>query len=294
MENNKDIHKWMNGELSDKEIENVDELKKITHYLSHLKVPNTDVNIAFEEFNKRKKQKKNKVFSLKFYSKIAAAILLLLAPVYYLYYLNATTTINTLIAETSTFNLPDDSEVSLSAHSNITYQKGKWKNNRSLKLQGEAYFKVQKGKTFTVKTDAGTIQVLGTQFNVKQRNNIFEVVCYEGAVKVTTQKSQKILHPGNIFQIINNKETQHKLTHRKSPNWIHQESSFTNIPLIDVLAELKRYYPVKIDISNINQQKLFNGSFTHKNLDIALKTITIPLNITYSNTNNTIILSNNE
>jgi len=51
------------------------------------------------------------------------------------------------------------------------------------KLFGKAYFDVDKGKTFTVKTDLGTVQVLGTRFDVESRDSIFKVVCYEGSVK---------------------------------------------------------------------------------------------------------------
>ena len=43
--------------------------------------------------------------------------------------------------------LPDHSEVVLNADSEITYKKSNWDTNRKLELQGEAYFKVAKGKT---------------------------------------------------------------------------------------------------------------------------------------------------
>lgn len=291
---NNNLHQWLNNELSDDEFkkssDRFNDLKKISHYTSYLQTPKLDVNKALEEFNKQKKQKKGKVINFKNYYKIAAVVLLLIVPAFYLYTLNITTNINTTIAETTIFNLPDASEVQLSANSKIRYKKGKWKSNRNLTLEGEAYFKVQKGKKFTVKTTVGNVSVLGTQFNVKQRKNIFEVVCYEGAVKVVTKTQATILQPGQLFQLINNKQTNNNTTKLKNPSWIHQESSFTNVPFIEVLEELKIYYPVKIDLKNINKQQLFTGAFTHKDLNIALKTITIPLGIKYNLANHQLIL----
>ncbi len=295
---NENLHKWLNDELPHDELRNnskeLEELKKISHYVSYIETPTTDVDLAFKAFTARKKQKKNKIVFFKTYYKIAAAILLLLAPAYYLYHLNSTTNVNTQIAETSTFNLPDKSVVILNSNSKINYTKATWKKNRTLNLQGEAYFKVQKGKKFTVNTKLGNVQVLGTQFNVKQRKNIFEVVCYEGAVKVYFNEIEKILHPGNILQIINGKLTKGKNTQQKTPTWIRKESSFTNAPLINVIAELQRYYPINVNLDSVNKQQLFTGTFTHNDLDVALKTITIPLNIKYNKSNQQITLLRND
>ena len=74
---------------------------------------------------------------------------------------------------------------------------------RDLTLEGEAYFKVQKGQTFSVNTTDGVVKVLGTHFNVKQRNNYFEVNCYEGLVSVTYNNETVKLPPGKTFRLIN-------------------------------------------------------------------------------------------
>ena len=47
----------------------------------------------------------------------------------------------------------------------------KWKNERSVNLDGEGFFKVAKGSKFDVETSAGTVSVVGTQFNVKNRKD---------------------------------------------------------------------------------------------------------------------------
>ena len=59
---------------------------------------------------------------------------------------------------------------------------------------------------------------------------------------------------------------------------------------------MTRYFYVKAvelngnSTENIDENQLFTGSFSHSNIDIALKSITLPLHLKYSKTNNTITL----
>mgnify|MGYP000288927999 CR=1 FL=1 len=52
----------------------------------------------------------------------------------------------------------------------------------------------------------------------------------------------------------------------------------------------KFYYALVCEAKNINTDLLFTGRFTHDNLDLALKSITQPLQLTYKKSNQTIIL----
>ena len=74
----------------------------------------------------------------------------------------------------------------------------------------------------------------------------------------------------------------HIKTNKTSPNWIASESSFDNATLQTVLKELEIQFPItiKTDVSSVNSR--FTGSFTHKNLDLALKSICNPLKLTYT------------
>jgi ferric-dicitrate binding protein FerR (iron transport regulator) len=64
----------------------------------------------------------------------------------------------------------------LNAASKLSFNEKKWADQRALTLEGEAFFKVQKGQTFSVNTTAGVITVLGTQFNVKERKTILKYI----------------------------------------------------------------------------------------------------------------------
>ena len=290
MKNEKEILKWLNGELSSPEIEDLkqsegsDTIEKIAHYSSLLEAPKVDAQKALDQFHTREKTKKQtqvRTLNLRTFYSIAAAALVLLTSAYFLFY-NTTSEYKTEIAQTKTFRLPDDSEVVLNAASKITLKEKEWKNKRDLTLEGEAYFQVKKGQTFSVISADGVVQVLGTHFNVKQRENYFEVRCFEGLVSVTHNSKTVKLPPGKTFRLINNKIEDVPDFNAQHPSWMQQESSFERIPLDLVIAELERQYDIKIKTEGIDTSKLFSGSFTHTNQKIALEAITIPLKLSYS------------
>ena len=300
MKNEKEILKWLNNGLSSKEIEDLKQsegfetLEKIAHYASQLETPKVDAPVALEAFklrNKTKKEIKFRTLNFKTFYKVAAVMAILLTSSYFLFF-NNTTSFETQIAQTKTFNLPDNSEVVLNAASKITFNEKKWKEKRDLSLQGEAYFKVQKGQTFSVNTADGIVQVLGTHFNVKQRDNYFEVHCYEGLVSVTYKNETVKLPPGKTFRVINDIIENVEDFNAQNPSWIQQESSFNQIPLNQVIAELERQYNIKIKVKDVDTSKLFTGSFTHTDKEIALQAVTIPLQLSYSTEGKNIIFYN--
>lgn len=302
MKNEKEILKWLNNELSSAEIEDLKQsegfetLEKIVHYTSQMETPKVDAHAALEAFKARNHSKKKiKVRTLNFKTlyRAAAVLVVLLTSAYFLFF-NNTKSFETQIAQTKTFNLPDNSEVILNAASKITFDEKKWKNKRDLKLEGEAYFKVQKGKTFSVNTDDGVVKVLGTHFNVKERKNYFEVTCYEGLVSVTYHTKTVKLSPGKTFRVIENQIENVPDSRAENPSWMQQESSFDRIPLNQVIAELERQYDTKIILQGIDTSKLFTGSFTHNDKKIALEAITIPLKLSYKIEGKTVIFYNYE
>lgn len=302
MKNENEIIKWLNGELSSKEIDDLKQsegfetLEKIAHYASHLETPKVDAQAALAAFKTRslsKKETKVRTLNFKSFFKVAAALVVLFTSSYFLFF-NNTQSYETGIAQTKTFRLPDNSEVLLNASSKITFNEKKWENNRDLTLDGEAYFQVQKGETFSVQTTDGVVKVLGTHFNVKQRNNYYEVTCYEGLVSVTYNNETVKLPPGKTFRVINKQIEAVDDLNIENPSWMQQESSFSQIPLNQVIAELERQYDIKIKVDGIDTSKLFTGSFTHTNQKIALEAVTIPLKLSYKIEGKTIVFYNYE
>ncbi|REH56577.1 FecR family protein [Tenacibaculum gallaicum] len=283
------ILKWLNGEISDEELsllkqdKNFKNLEKIAHYSSHIETPKVDIEKAFKEFElKKNTTKKSKVVPLNYknFYKYAAAVIVLLVSSYFLLF-NNSVNFSTQYAETKTFNLPDESEVILNANSTVSFNKKDWKNSRDIQLKGEAFFKVKKGKSFTVNTSVGKITVLGTQFNVKERNNYFEVKTYEGLVSVNYNNSLIKLAKRKIFKVINGKIDTLNTFNINNKSWLQDESNFKSTPLQFVLDDLQNQYGYVIKTKGVNLEQLYTGGFTHKDINVALQAVTIPLQLSY-------------
>lgn len=289
MNKESDILKWFDGEISTQEMktlypdENFSALEKTRFYTKQIEVPQIDAEKALADFKTRSFRKEApKVIPLNFKSflRIAAILVVLLTSSYFVFF-NNDKSFSTEIAEIETLYLPDNSEVILNAQSKLVFNKKDWEKSRTLDLDGEAFFKVTKGEKFTVYTDAGTIQVLGTQFNVKERDNYFEVKCYEGSVRVTQSNMETVLLPGKTFRIVNGEIVAVKDFNSETPSWLSEESTFDNVPLWQVINELEVQYDITISAENVNVSELFTGSFTHKDKNIALQSVTIPLKLSY-------------
>ena len=289
---NKDIllAKWLNNDISNKELE---ELNASPAYASYIKIaeatsqfttPDFDLESNFEAISKRLNQEKEvKVVRFKPYAtflKIAAVFAIIFAG--YLYIDSLSTTVTTQIAEKETFFLPDNSEVVLNANSEINYNKKNWSNSRAINLKGEAYFKVSKGNKFSVNTNNGIVEVLGTQFNVYNRQNSFYINCFEGLVSVAFNDTIIKLPAGQQLKVEEGRFISHSNINNDSPAWTTNESNFENVTLALVLKEIESQYPVKITTKNINVNKRFSGTLTHNNLNLALKSICDPLNLAFS------------
>jgi len=185
--------------------------------------------------------------------------------------------------------LPENSQVILNEDSHLSFNEKNWNENRSLSLEGEAYFEVTKGAVFDVNTNHGTVTVLGTKFNVNDRNDSFEVVCYEGSVGVKYEKTYLKLSPGDKAVLRNGKLVSEK-KHTTQPGWIHDESTFKNKPIDMVLQELKSVYAINIITKNIDVDLRYTGSFTNLDLEVALETITLPLGLEYAIENKNVTL----
>ncbi len=281
------LAKWLNNELTPAELE---EFKKSEEYASYqriaevahrLQAPEFDAEIAWGNV-KNRVQPQTKVIPLRPFRqflRVAAVIAVLLAGSYF--FLNSQNeSFSTQFAERAQVVLPDDSEITLNADSKVSFSEKNWAEKRQVTLEGEAFFKVAKGKKFTVVTDKGEVAVLGTQFNVENRDGFFEVTCYEGLVSVSFQGKATQLPAGSSFVAING-FVQKNATRVTQPGWIDNESTFKSIPLKYVLAELERQFNITVSTQNVNTEQLFTGTFNNTDIHLALESISIPSQIRY-------------
>lgn len=290
------IKKWLDDELNPQELqafqklEDFEELTNLSNNLMRFEAPEYNTSAELDSVLSKIRSSNSKQTSTHWLRPILriAAVIAIMFSVYY-YTTTLDTNIETLAAQKTAIQLPDNSAVTLNALSNLTFNKRDWKDDRDVELEGEAFFKVAKGSTFNVNTPNGKVTVLGTEFNVKQRINYFEVVCYEGSVQVTHNSDIVILKPGDSFLKINGKLIAREKETLLQPSWVNNESSFKSMPFAYVIREFERQYNVQINPQNIDQKQLFTGSFSHDNIEMALKSITLPLNVKYNFKNKTTI-----
>jgi transmembrane sensor len=296
------ITKWLDGELNDAEL---NAFKKLPEYESYTKLSekallfkDTSYNtgLEFEKLNAKIKKRKKTIKTIGWIQPIlrVAAIFIIGFAVYYSPIYGDSATVNTLASNSTSVELPDNSKVKLNAASSLKFKKRNWKKKREVNLVGEAYFKVEKGSQFDVVTWLGKVSVLGTQFNVKQRVNYFEVICYEGLVSVTYKGKVIKLPAGKSFKLIDGTVVMGE-TKDSVPSWATKNiSSFKSVPYTEVINEFERQYNIEIETNNIDANQLFTGSFANNDEELALKSITLPLQLKYNKTNNTTIVLTKE
>ena len=188
---------------------------------------------------------------------------------------NSEVTFNTLTAEMATQVLPDNSEVTLNAGTTLSYDQDSWSEARSLSLDGEAFFEVQEGTTFTVNTSNGSVTVLGTSFNVRTRGEKLEVFCYTGKVNVSSSNASKDLLPGDGVRIERGSVTSTwKKANVEEPNWMNGVTLFdTPVPLAEAIEELSNIFGIEVLDERYPDSLDFQGPIPHSNVENAIKLV---------------------
>jgi len=146
--------------------------------------------------------------------------------------------------------LPDGTKVWLNAASSLTYPASFLAlNNRSVKLIGEAYFEVakDKDKPFLVATEKQTVEVLGTHFNVNSYPDeaSTKTTLLEGAVKIMTKNSTKILKPGQEANVTVNIDISTVNT-EEAIAWKNGYFRFDDEQLESIMRKISRWYDVEV------------------------------------------------
>lgn len=189
--------------------------------------------------------------------------------------------------------LPDASTATLSPSSELTYDESTWGSERNLNLKGEAFFDVEKGNKFVVKTDKLIITVLGTSFNIDAKDDKENVTCITGKVKVTSILSQEsvIIAPNEQAIITESGIVKKSNSNRVFIPWMEESIVFDAAPLSDVFKDLEVAYEVKIEYPMEIANQLINAKFKKGTLAESLYNITWPNNLTYRINQNRVMIS---
>jgi len=194
-----------------------------------------------------------------------AAIAVLLISLPFIYYLgkqqNVTkstfTTITCALGDKSTVILPDGSLVYLNSGSKLCFNNNFQQKYREVEIEGEAYFKVEKNKEIPFRVEAGavTVEVLGTEFNLKAypEENTISTTLVEGSVLIKSEWQQAIMMPNQ--KIVFDKETNKMMLQNlqdvdPETEWKEGRLVFRNESLADLELKLERWFDVDIEFSD--------------------------------------------
>lgn len=169
----------------------------------------------------------------------------------------STLTYETARREQSTVTLGDSSEVTLNHTSELIVERRPFDDTRRVGLKGEAFFRVRRnGAPFVVSTEIGTVRVLGTEFNVRVRDNRMEVAVLRGLVEVSVphdgEERPVTLRGGEMTLVAahGSPELPSTIPYADYPGWLHAKFHFHQMAFADACREIGSRFDIAITLQD--------------------------------------------
>jgi ferric-dicitrate binding protein FerR (iron transport regulator) len=289
MEKSTYLASWIEGTLSDLELEKLEGKESLKRY-SKIKEVSSELeigipeNLHWEVFEKqlpekREQQKK----TLNWVYSIAAGFVVLVG-------ISSFILSQKIYTSPNSFNqveLSDGSIVQLAPGATLKHQRSFNLINRKLSMTGEAYFEVKKGSPFIIDTPNGTVEVIGTAFKIIDSGDFYKVICTEGKVKVTHREKIYFLTKGLSFSSITKGVYEIDLNQYTDLS----ASYYNRVPLDYVVDLVSKLYNINIQISSL-KDNYFTGTINLKDQEKALRSISLPFSfkVVPQNNNNFVLI----
>lgn len=257
-----------------------DEIQEILEASSELQLRAYDKDKGYERlrFSQTPGQKKSKVRRMYYWAgSVAAVVLLALA---YVFLMQGDEDLRrAAYGETAQFALADATKVVLNDGSILDFSSFEAGGQRLVELTGEGYFKVTSGDRFVVQTVNGSIEVLGTQFNVRAWGEDIIVECYEGLVALNRGSVREEVAAGESVRCTPKGQIRRTNVTMSRPLWMDGLSRFSDAPLAVVVEEFERQYDIDVEMGVIDRP--YSGAFEHDDMENALKKICDPMGLSF-------------
>ena len=197
----------------------------------------------------------------------------------------------------SILTLSDGSRIFLNSGSEVSYSSGFNDSIRLVSLKGEAYFEVQKEKRpFIVETGHTKIKVLGTSFNVNQKQNgTLKVALVSGKVLINDQKGNQMQLEPSEMMVTDEDGTFHKtgfdvlaITGWKDKTLVFRENSF-----VEVKEKIENWFGVKLLLQgNIDANMTYSGTYKEESLENVLRGMLFTSGLAYKIEDKTVTITN--
>jgi transmembrane sensor len=186
-------------------------------------------------------------------------------------------------AQQSTVLLPDSTVVTMNHTSTLAVRAQRRGEPRIVTLEGEAYFQVKgDGTSFVVVTRAGNVEVLGTAFNVRSREEATSVEVLHGRVRfgpggnggagtvILTQDQRSQCAAGG------RPEAPLTMDHRTTPGWLEGQLICDRMSLSDVCRELEETYDIVITLDDPSIRGItVTGTINARSADAAVRALSV-------------------
>ncbi len=214
----------------------------------------------------------------------------------------------------TSIELPDGSIVKLNGGSRLVYEDGFGKKDRSVVLEGEAFFDVKPDPAhpFIVHTRSLAVRVLGTSFNVNTHGEAVETVLIQGKVEVqlnNREESRIVLKPleklrvsgaesgarapasGNATYEVSTVHRNEEVDEFPETAWLNNKLVFKDESFASLGARMERWFNVHIQISGetLKREEL-TGVFQNENIVQALNALQVIAPFNYHQSSDTIYI----
>ncbi|TAJ15340.1 FecR family protein [Marinilabiliaceae bacterium JC017] len=189
--------------------------------------------------------------------------------------------------------LADGTDVSINGGTTFMYPQQFEGQTRTVKLDGEAFFKVTRDKDvpFVIETNDLVVKVLGTSFNVKSYKgmNVAEVIVESGSVEVSLEGNREnrvVLSAGE--KALFNRETQSLISMMNEDEnynaWSTRIIQFKDAPMTEVVKVLEDVYKIEISVSDsmILEENVLTATFNQYALEHVLEIVCSTFNLEYA------------
>lgn len=197
--------------------------------------------------------------------------------------------------ENRNITLADGTEIRMNSNSEIWVSSGYLKGTREITLSGEAFFDVEHNpeQPFIIHTNRSSVEVLGTAFNVRSREDQGNVqvavvegrVSFRGAENEPGQEQLSVILSKNQYGYLNLDKRSMNVDDMAVENYLAWKSgwfNFEELTMQQVCIQLNRIYSIRCDFedSEISSSKL-TASFSNETLEKTLDVISMTLEVGY-------------
>lgn len=187
------------------------------------------------------------------------------------------------------YGLADGSVIDLNRGGQLSFPSDFGAQSRSVKLEGEAFFTVQKqvNQPFVIHAGDFNVRVTGTSFNVLASLHSFEVSVVEGSVEISNTKNFQTVKLQEAESAVFDQDAgvfiKRRIENSNFMAWKTRRLEFRHEPLERVCRTLESVYGIRVDYpkSQFHNDLFLTATFSHDNLDYVMKVISVTLDVEF-------------